>query len=165
MKYIPLYSNLPFSVPQFLHLGYLLLQLGQYCYYTVWDFTVVKQLGQYPLFGTLVIADGLCLYLNKSKHIDPQGSALLRRFSSSILVICCIFPDHWPRASLLSLQINSNFFNFKFLQFQISSTSKIFIFKRLQPQTSSTSIIFNFKLQLQTSTLNFPFKFKRQYQT
>ena len=47
----------------------------------------------------------------------------------------------------------SNFFNFKFFQLQISSTSNFNCKLQLQTPTS----IFNFRLKLQTSILNFPY--------
>ena len=58
------------------------------------------------------------------------------------------------------------FFNLKFIQLQISSSSNFFNFKylqlKLQLQTSTSNF---FKLQLQTSTSNFNSKFPLQIQT
>ena len=52
----------------------------------------------------------------------------------------------------ISIQLNSNFFNFKFHQRQISSTSNFFNFKVHQLQISSYSNFFNYNfLQLQIS--------------
>ena len=55
----------------------------------------------------------------------------------------------------------SNFFNFKFLHLQISSTSKLFNFKFLQLQIPLTSNFFNFNFfQLQMSSTSNYVNFK-----